>query len=49
MNSQQRAFRDQLERLKVEAIRSNSNKDEALHEIEKVKADIKAQRDIERM
>jgi len=37
MNSQQRAFREQLERLKIEATRSNSNKDEALHEIELVK------------
>lgn len=48
MNSQQRAFREQLDRLKHEAARNN-NKNDAMAEIEKVKADLKAQRDAERM
>lgn len=34
--------------MKIEASRQNSNKDEALAEIEKVKAELKAQRDAER-
>lgn len=42
MNSQQRAFRDQLDRLKYEAGRQANNKDDAMLEIERVKAEIKA-------
>ena len=48
MNSQQRAFRDQLQKLQVEASKNNEMKDEALTEIERVKHEIKAQRDAER-
>ncbi|CDW82483.1 UNKNOWN [Stylonychia lemnae] len=49
MNSQQRAFREQLERLKVETNHSNHQKQDALSEIEKVKAELKAQREAERL
>eukprot|EP00347_Sterkiella_histriomuscorum_P020541 403337413 len=49
MNSQQRAFREQLERLKVETNQSNDQKSQALTEIEKVKNEIRAQRETERL
>lgn len=42
MNSQQRAFREQLERLKVEASHAVDQKDEARTEMEKVKMELKA-------
>lgn len=48
MNSQQRAFREQIERLQHEANKSNGRKEEALMEIERVKADLRAHRDSER-
>lgn len=48
MNSQQRAFREQLLKLQAEANRSNSNKEDALLEIEKVKAELRAQREQEK-
>ena len=42
MNSAQRAFREQLERLKIETTKSNSEKQDALSEIERIKLELKA-------
>ena len=48
MNSQQKAFREQLERLKIEACNAASKKDEAMSEMEKVKEELRQQREAER-
>lgn len=48
MNSQQRAFREQLERLKIEASNAVNKKGETMSEMEKIKEELKAQREQER-
>lgn len=49
MSSQQRAFREQLERLKIETTKTNHVKLDAMDELEKVKQELRAQRESERL